>query len=65
MQLMQMRFTYYANEIKLAYIRVELSTISLIMQLQMRLIQLGRWGWNSGCNIHVLHYHGTQTLQSS
>jgi len=25
-----MRFTYYANEIKLAYIRVELSTISLI-----------------------------------
>ena len=40
MQLMQMRFTYYAtyaNEIKLVYIRVELSTISLIMQLvQMR-----------------------------
>jgi len=51
MQLMQMRFTYYAtyaNEIKLVYIRVELSTISLITQpLQLRSIQLGRWGWNS------------------
>ena len=40
-----MRFTYYAtyaNEIKLVYIRVELSTISLIMQIvQMRLADEG------------------------
>jgi len=36
-------YATYANEIKLVYIRVELSTISLIMQLvQMRSIQLGR-----------------------
>ena len=36
-------YANYANEIKLVFIRVELSTISLIMQLvQMRSIQLGR-----------------------
>jgi len=46
---------------------VELSTISLIIMqhVELRSIQLGRWGWNSGCNTHVLHYHGTQTVQSS